>query len=344
PTDTFKREQEPMTQVQVGIQQAIPRGDTLAIKSRQTSILSEGVRYRGTDRQLEVLRDVRKNWLEAYYWSNALTVVNETRSLFNQLVSITESHYSTGKRNQQDVIRAALELGLLDDRKVKIKQEEEKARARLSRWVGNKASGSLPKELPTFSVATDRNALNNILEQHPKLQMRNALVNARQAGVDLARESYKPAWMIDLTYGMRDGNNANGTERADLASAMLIFDLPLFTSKRQDKQLSASQHELAAVMYERDDVRLNLATEMDLVMVMEQRLAERKTHFKKLLVPQADANASAALNAYQSDETDFATLMRAQITQLETRLNALRVQVDYAKAQADLLYLTGETK
>ncbi|MDH5192028.1 MAG: transporter, partial [Gammaproteobacteria bacterium] len=42
PTDTFKREQEPMTQVQVGIQQAIPRGDTLAIKSRQTSILSEG--------------------------------------------------------------------------------------------------------------------------------------------------------------------------------------------------------------------------------------------------------------------------------------------------------------
>ena len=35
PTDTFKRNQEPMTQIQLGIQQMFPRGNTLEIKSQR---------------------------------------------------------------------------------------------------------------------------------------------------------------------------------------------------------------------------------------------------------------------------------------------------------------------
>jgi outer membrane protein TolC len=54
------------------------------------------------------------------------------------------------------------------------------------------------------------------------------------------------------------------------------------------------------------------------------------------------ANAQASLNAYQSGVTEFSTLMRARITELDVRLDDLRVRVDRAKAQASLLYLAGE--
>ena len=36
PTDSFNRSQEPMTQLLVGLSQAFPRGDTLALKRRQS--------------------------------------------------------------------------------------------------------------------------------------------------------------------------------------------------------------------------------------------------------------------------------------------------------------------
>lgn len=345
PTDTFRRDQEAMTQMQFGIQQMIPRGNTLAIKSRRTSLMSQGVHSRATDRELQVLRDVRKDWLETFYWLQAGVIVKETRILFNQLVSITRSYYATGGRTQQDVIRAVLELGLLDDRKVNIRSREEQQRAMLMKWVGETKSGlPLSKIFPDLPVPAGKKELLARIDQHPRLRLRDAIVSTREAGVDLARQAYKPSWLVDVTYGKRDGNNNDGSERADFASAMLMFDVPLFTSKRQDKRLAASQHELAATIHERDDVRLTMISKLEQVSVDWMGLQERVKNYEKLLTPQAKANADAALKAYQSNKGNFTTLMRARITELETRLNELRVKVNYAKAQAELLYLAGETK
>ena len=50
-------------------------------------------------------------------------------------------------------------------------------------------------------------------------------------------------------------------------------------------------------------------------------------------------NAEAALNAYQSGINEFTTLMRARITELDVRLQDLRVRVDRARAHARLLFL-----
>ena len=345
PTDTFKRDQEPMTQVQLGVQQMIPRGDSLAIKSRRSLIMSQGIRSGASDRELQVLRDIRKNWLEAFYWSQAGAIVKESRSLFNQLVSITRSHYATGRRTQQDVIRAVLELGLLDDRMVNMRSREEQSRAMMMKWLGEaKSRLPLSAAIPNLPMPATKKELLASIDQHPKLRMRDSIVSAREAGVDLARQAHKPSWLIDVTYGFRDGNNLNGSERADLASAMLMFDVPLFTSKRQDRKLAASQQELAATVYERDDVRSTLISNLEQLTAEWMRLQERVKNYEELLTPQARANADSALKSYQSDQGDFTSLMRARITDLETRLNEIRVKVDYAKTQAELLYLAGEVK
>jgi outer membrane protein TolC len=75
-----------------------------------------------------------------------------------------------------------------------------------------------------------------------------------------------------------------------------------------------------------------------------QRLGERAALYKSRLLREADANAEAALNAYQSGVTEFTTLMRARITDLDVHLDALRIRVDRAKARARLLYLAGGVK
>ena len=76
----------------------------------------------------------------------------------------------------------------------------------------------------------------------------------------------------------------------------------------------------------------------------EKRLSLRLKKYKEILVPKAIENTKAALYSYQSGRGEFSSLMRAQITELETQLQALRLEVDHKKTQAQLLYFVGEVK
>jgi outer membrane protein TolC len=345
PVDSFNRVQEPMTQMQIGVQQAFPPGQSLHYKSRGTALMGEVEQALARDRALGIRKQVREFWLETYYWTEAGNVVRANQRFFDQLVNITRSRYVVGAQNQQDVIRAELELELLKDRETRIHTMQEKNRAELARFIGSAhGTAELSADLPALAAIGDLEMLKSGLEQHPAMHAASARVSASQQAVAMARENYKPAWMLDVTYGDRGGENPNGSDRADFLSAMVMVDVPLFTGNRQDRRLAASQHRANASMHVRDTRFLELNRELDKLWTDWQRLGERLQRYDSALLPQAHENALAALNAYQSDRGDFTMLMRARITEIETQLQALRVRIDHAKAQAGLLYLSGEEK
>ena len=345
PVDTFDLDQEPMTQLQVGIQQAFPPGDTLAIRSRRTNRLAAAREAAVRERIRRVRRDVRLDWLETFYWEAAGRVVNESRDLFNQLVNITQAHYAAGReQTQQDVTRAQLELGLLDDRLVRIRTMQDQQRAKLGKWLGPAhARRPLTGEPPRLAEVPPAAAIAAGLDRHPVLEAAAARIAAAEDGVALARQAYKPGWMLDVTYGFRDGTNPGGDERADFVSAMVSLDLPLFTARRQDRRLAAARKRLDAATDDRTEQRRRLVRMLDDAYATWTLLGERVDYYRTYLVPKATENAIAALNAYQSDTDDFNQLMRARIIELETRLQYIRLHVDHLKTQARLLYLAGES-
>ena len=342
PADTFERDQEPVTQLRFGLQQAIPRGDTLELKSKRTRVQAGGARAKIANETRKLRRDVRANWLETFYWARAEKLVTANKRLFREMVDITESQYAAGRRNQQDVLRAELEFGLLEDRLINIQQKQETSRARLAEWIGRESQRDLSDEFPFLPEPPNLLAIESSLPQHPALRMQQANIDMNKQNVSIAREAYKPAWSLGLDYGVRDGQNPNGTDRADLVAATVMFDLPIFTNKRQDRRLAAAQHREAAAKLQRDDKLSAMQSMLERDFVSWQRLSQRLNRYQKTLLGQATANSEASLSAYQNDATDFPTLMRAKITELNTHLKALRIHVDAAKAQARLLYLAGE--
>lgn len=341
PTDTFEKNQEPMTQTQIGIQQMFPRGNSLEIKSRRAISMSVAENAKFENQRRNVIREVRETWLELYYWLNAENVVRENRNLFSKLVSVTQQQYAAGRQKQQDVIRSELELGMLDDRELKIKTQLEITREKLEKYIGSDLKEINPEnELPEFKVVNN----NNIwLEKHPMVSMENAMVQTNEQNVELANQSYKPSWMLDVTYGKRE-NTVAGAERADFVSAMIMFDVPLFTGKQQDKKVAASKHRLNSALNAKQERIRSLEQMWRSNLLKEKRLTQRIKKYTELLVPKASENVKSALYAYQSGRGSFTALMRAQITELETQLRALRLEVDHKKTQAQLLYLVGENK
>lgn len=343
PTDTFDREQEPMTQIQVGIVQQFPRGKTLELQSSRMGDDAKGELARAEAQRRNILQQVRISWLEVYYWQNAAEVVAKNRKLFKQLVNTTQSLYAVGRRKQEDVLQAELELGLLDDRQTQVTTMVEVSRANLGKLIGAQAADRpLFKDFPSLPTIMTQENKSVRLTQHPLLQIEQARISASQKNVEIARQAYKPEWALDVTYGFRDGYNPDGTDRADLLSAMVLMDMPLFTGNRQDKTLSASKLTHQAALYSRDDRMRELNKLWEATYAEWSRLGERLRLFETSLVSKARINANAALHAYQNDRGDFSSVMRASIMEFETQLRALSMRVEYAKSQAKLLYLQGD--
>ena len=342
PTDTFDPADTPMANFQIGVRQAFPRGRSLTYQSQRTQAEGRAEEAMAQDKGLLVLREVRRDYLESWYNQRAAGIIDDSRGLFRQLVEITEFHYSTGKQTQQDVASAQLELSLLEDRLTRTREQGEIARAALSRWTGESARGRLGDELPVLPALRNREVLTAALERHPLIRAEEARMEAAGNGVQLALEQYKPGFSLDLSYGFRTGRDPDGSNRPDLFTGMVLIDIPLFTDKRQDKRLSASRLDRLAAGYARTDRLRAMRQELDGAYGRWLKLGERTRLFDKRLLGEARLNAEAALSAYQNGITEFTTLIRARLRELDARLQALRIEVDRAKTQASLLYLAGK--
>lgn len=340
PTDTFARNQEPMTQIKLGIQQMFPRGNSLEVKSQRAMSMSMAESAKTENQRRKITQEVRDTWLELFYWLKAKEVVTKNRNLFSKLVSVTQQQYAAGRQKQQDVIRSELELGMLDDRHLKIETKLETTRAKLAKYIGDSfVMSDIASALPQF-----KEIQNNVswLENHPMINMEDAMVTVKEKNVDLAKQSYKPSWMLDLSYGQREDDGATGKKRPDFVTAMVVFDLPLFTADKQDKKVAASKYRLNSALNSREERKRSLNRMWQSYLSKEKKLSQRIEKYKNILVPKSIENTKAALYSYQSGRGGFTSLMRAQIIELETQLRALRLNVDQKKAQAQLLYFFGE--
>lgn len=343
PVDDFSISREPTTQLRTGLRQSFPRGNSLEYRQRSTEWMGKAEVSRTHATQLEIQRDVRQTWLELYYQQRAAGIVQESRDLFQQLVEITRSHFASGRVSQQDVLQAQLELSRLDDRATQINKQADIQRARLSRWLGVRAWAPIDDSFPQLPALPGLEQLRAGLLSHPAIEAASARVASRQQLVKAAREQYKPGFNVGVEYRKRFGDNPDGSSRTDMMAAMVTLDLPLFTDKRQDKQLSASQLLADAAIQAREQRLRELRRMLDADYARWQRLGEQEVLYREKLLREAHANADAALSSYQNGINEFTTLMRARLMELEVSLQDIRIRVDRAKAAAGLLFLAAAT-
>lgn len=332
---------EGMTQGQLGLRQSFPPGKTRAVSTRQFQSLAAEMTQNADARSRDVLTSVRNAWLETYYWNRAHTIVTESRPFFDDLVTVTRSLYAVGTKDQQDVLRAELELSRLDDRIIEINKQRARARAALSEWVGREAQRPIAEKLPGWKSVPALEAMRAGLVMHPALQAADARIDARRAGIDLAKEKYKPGWALDLGYGYRDGSLPTGTPRSDFVSLSVTVDLPFFRKNRQDRNLAAALSERRAATESKDELLRRLSSQLDAEYARWQDLSRRVDLYERLILTQAEDQANASLAAYQSEAGDFADVMRGFIDDLNTRLDHIRLQIEVAQSYAVLANLGG---
>lgn len=345
PVDSFTRGQEAMTQLQFGVQQTFPRGHTLRYSRNRTSALAGVENARAAERGLSVLRSVRKAYLELYFQLQNEKILAEHERLFTRLLDITQRQYAVGRDNQHDVLLAQLELSLLQDRRAENSGLKEAAVAQLAKWVGAQYTGRpLPDRQPVLPALPTLDEIIADLYRHPLILAHDHMIDASRYQVSIAEEQYKPGWTVDVTYSERTGSDLQGSARDDFLSAMVLVDVPLFTRQRQDKRVLAGQQRHLAAKFARTDELRELARQAGRIYASWKQLGERYSLYEAHTIIEAQQNAETTLKAYQNDVADFTTLMRARLLELNTRLSMLRLYVERAKVQSDLLYFVGDAR
>ena len=264
--------------------------------------------------------------------------------MFADLVTITQSMYAVGRRDQQDVLRAELELSRLDDFLIEIEKNQSASRARLSEWIGQAAGRPLDGGLPAWESLPPLGQLRQQLDSHPAVLAADARIAAASDGVELAAQQNKPGWALDVGYAYRDGRLPGGGSRSDFATVGFTMDLPYFRKNRQDREVAAARSERRASSASREQLVRKLASQLEAEYVQWQDLSRRIDLYERLVLKQAQAQARATLAAYQSEAGDFADVMRGSIDELNTRLDFARLQVDRARSYAVLANLGGSMK
>lgn len=347
PTDSFSFNQEAMTQLQVGVAQMLPRGDSLQIAQDKLALQQTEIDWLQAERQNQITLLVKELWLDGVAASQAITLINQNKLLFEQLLDVTKANYASaiGKVRQQNVIRAELELVQLDERIANEQQKLDSITARLTSLVQDTDVSFAQVDfdfsaLPAITVKdkallSEQNQLIARLNQHPRIKALDLQTEQMQKNKAMAEQSYKPAWGVNASYGYRDDAD-NGMSRADFFSVGVSVDLPLFTDKRQDQKVNSA---IAQTEAAKTNVRLQLKTllgQTHAELANLKRLFERQQRFNQTLLQQSAEQAEAALTAYTHDDGAFTDVVWARVNVLNMQLAALNIDIQALKSAARL--------
>jgi outer membrane protein TolC len=217
-------------------------------------------------------------------------------------------------------------------------------RSQLSFWLGvddaarAQPAGVSPRaELPPLATLEAR------LEEHPAQLDYMRRIDAANTAADVARELRKPSWMLDVSYGFRQGM-PDGRDRPDMLSAMVTVGLPLSRGNRQDRAVSAAKLEAQALHERHDDHDREMRAMLHEAWSTAQRTAELERFYETDLLPLAGQSITAALLGWRSNRAMLEEVVMARRLALEVRLKHLRLAADRALAQHDIDYFTGDAR
>jgi outer membrane protein TolC len=344
PVDSFAFDDDPMTNISLGLMQQFGRGDTLALKQKQSVQKANSLRERASVRELEIKKAVTNLWIELVFQQKARQLMLNNQKLFKELEYYLSTNYGVGANQAQDIIQAQLQISQVDEKLQANEQMQQRLRAQLSEWLANQAADVSANQYPEWSLlnrylSSAPTEYFQALAMHPSVKVIDEMINNNETAVDIAAELYKPQFGVEVMYGYRQANGMNGQPASDVVSAFLTLDIPLFTDKRQDKKLSSAQYQLVATKSQRDLMLQQMSAKVTSLLVDRSNIQQRLDRYDRTLLRQAKEKTQAIERGYQNNTSPLDEYIRAASGELVIELEQTRLNADLQITNSNLAYM-----
>jgi outer membrane protein, heavy metal efflux system len=342
PTDSFRFDEQPMTQKQLFIAQKIPWFGKLSLKSQEVLLTAERQEAVLMAKRLEIARRIATDYYKLGFIHYSQEINRQLIDMMDQILRIAETRYSSGRGLQQDIFQAQVESSKLLDEKIMLENKRRMMEDRINGLLNRKSfieidppTGITYKELNLSIPDLQAQALQN----NPWLNVKAAEMDRVKIGVELADKEYWPDIDFKVAYGQRD--EVMGNDLADFVSASMTMNIPLWQNSRQDKKRASvsASHDAAVKAYK--NLAESLPYRVDALSTEIFSLQKSYLLYTDTLIYQTKEWANSSLSGYQVGKMEFNTMMKAQIRLLRSKEKAENYLFTIYQKRAELEELLG---
>ncbi|KAA0222840.1 MAG: TolC family protein [Planctomycetota bacterium] len=304
----------------------------------------------------EVAAEVRRAYSRAYILDRTIETNLANRELLRGLIDVAHAEVAAGRRSQDDILRAQVELYALDSEVIDLRRERTEATADLNRLTARPAGTDLPA-LINLTPRTARVDRERVLAQADRfnpvlLRLQRQIERDRHAvraaelaswpdlkfGIEWMYQRDREAMRVlpDPQTGMIPEVDRMSERGMDMWAIVAGINLPIWRGRIEGgiaearSRLAASQHELAA---ERHRVASRIATSLSAVAAKQELVAL----FANTIIPQARQAYEVSRAAYSGGgKGDFPAVIESWRKWLAFTVQYHRSIAELETALADL--------
>ncbi|MES2081033.1 MAG: TolC family protein [Pseudomonadota bacterium] len=326
-----------MTQRRIGLSQEITRSEKRQLRSERFERDAQRVQAQRQLTLANLQRDTALAWLDRYYTQAMRELVQQQVEETRLQVQAADIAFRAGRGTQADVFAARSAVIQLEDRLSQIDRQSRNAGLMLARWVGTPDAGRpLSGSPPWQTTPLQGEVSSDHLKQHPDLLAMNAEVDAVETDVRLAQANKQADWSIEASYAQR------GPAYSNMLSIGVSIPLQWDQKNRQNRELAAKLALVDEARARYEDMLRNHEAEVRGWLNDWQTGKDRLSRYRNELIPTARQRTEAALTSYRTGKSDLAGALSARRDEIDTRMQALTLEMETARSWAQLNFLVPE--
>jgi outer membrane protein, heavy metal efflux system len=328
---------EPTSNIGLQFAQEIPFPGKRALKGgiAQKAAESEAQAVRAAE--LRLIAQIKERYYELLYIYEAVDLIHRNQELLQQMAKVAEARYSAGKAMQQDIIKAGIEVAILENRLISLEQKKLSSNSEINALLNRPPDAGLgrPETILTLPPLASFESLRvQALEASPLLRGQRAVIDGRQLNVQSAQKAYYPDFDVMTGYYYQGAMKPMWEFKVQL-------NIPLYFGKKQRYGLEEAGANLveAQRMY-RNDQQWLLFRLRDRYVAAEAAL-KLMNLYSQQVVPQSELALKSSLASYEGGSVDFLTVLSNFNTIRDYQMNYFEQRAEYLKALSGLEELTG---
>jgi len=323
----------------IGIQvaQEIPFPGKRALKGGIAQKEADGKAQAVRATELRLVAQLKERYYELLFIYEAVDLIHRNQELLQQLAKVAEARYSAGKAMQQDIIKAGIEVAILENRLIALEQKKLSINAEINALLNHPPDAGLgrPETVSTLPPLEPSESLRaRALEASPLLQGQRAVIDGRQLNVQSAQKAYYPDFDIMTGY-------YNQGAMKPMWEFKVQLNIPLYFGKKQRYGLEEAGANLAeAQRTYRNEQQWLLFRLRDRYVAAEAAL-KLMNLYSRQVVPQSELALQSSLASYETGSVDFLTVLSNFTTIREYQISYYEQRAEYLKALSGLEELTG---
>jgi cobalt-zinc-cadmium efflux system outer membrane protein len=290
--------------------------------------------------ELEVLEQVKRAYYDLYLVQTSLEITEQSRRLAVDFSKIAEIKYRTGTVDQQDLLRAQLEVSNTDIELVRMRQELQSGQARLARLLHVSPEtpvGALPV-LAAEQIPNDVQRLYALaIEARPDLHAQLAAIRRDRLTADLARLQYYPDVTLKAGWGDMSTSQAMSPQADGIGmlGVGIGANIPLYR-KRLEAGVREAEAKTVASAREYDTLRDKAQEEVKDLLAQVTSQEQLLTLFRTAIIPKAEQTLKVSISAYQTGRIDILMLIDNWKQLLQYRIGQQRLEAQVRQTLASL--------